>query len=103
MNCSERIEYLETYHRDNINAKKARSYWRNQYRDISIQSIERDPVIFENGKCVYEKIRVTEKNGTNVSARYIRPAADGPFPLLLMFHDIERPSSAWSFEFRRDC
>ena len=45
------------------------------------------PVAFGNPCGVYERLTVTF-DGRSVTARVIRPAADGVHPLLLMYHDL---------------
>ena len=95
MNCSERIRYLETYQGNNRSVKQVVEYWKNAYQEISIRSIRLEPVITENGRAIYEKVQVTTKKGKTVSAKFIRLADDGPFPLLLLFHDLARPCRGW--------
>lgn len=52
------------------------------------------PVAFGNPCGVYERLTVTF-DGRSVTARVIRPAADGVHPLLLMYHDLNRGVRGW--------
>jgi len=52
------------------------------------------PVAFGNPCGVYERLTVTF-DGRSVTARVIRPAADGVHPLLLMYHDLIRGVRGW--------
>ena len=52
------------------------------------------PVTFGNPCGVYERLTVTF-DGRSVTARVIRPAADGVHPLLLMYHDLNRGVRGW--------
>ena len=52
------------------------------------------PVAFGNPCGVYERLTVTF-DGRSVTARVIRPAADGVHPLLLMHHDLNRGVRGW--------
>lgn len=52
------------------------------------------PVAFGNTCGVYERLTVTF-DGRSVTARVIRPAADGVHPLLLMYHDLNRGVRGW--------
>lgn len=52
------------------------------------------PVTFGNPCGVYERLTVTF-GGRSVTARVIRPAADGVHPLLLMYHDLNRGVRGW--------
>ena len=52
------------------------------------------PVAFGNPCGVYERLTVTF-DGRSVTARVIRPAADGVQPLLLMYHDLNRGVRGW--------
>ena len=53
------------------------------------------PVAFGNPCGVYERLTVTF-DGRSVTARVIRPAADGVHPLLLMYHDLNRGFWRWA-------
>lgn len=52
------------------------------------------PVAFGNPCGVYERLTVTF-DGRSVTARVIRPAANGVHPLLLMYHDLNRGVRGW--------
>ena len=52
------------------------------------------PVTFGNPCGVYERLTVTF-DGRSVTARVIRPTADGVHPLLLMYHDLNRGVRGW--------
>ena len=52
------------------------------------------PVAFGNPCGVYERLTVT-LDGRSVTARVIRPAADGVHPLLMMYHDLNRGVRGW--------
>ena len=48
--------------------------------------VERLP--FQNAQAVYQQWSVPAPNGREIRARYIRPAREGAFPTVLMFHDV---------------
>ena len=43
----------------------------------------------------YLEARFPALDGAPLAARFIRPAGEGPFPLVLMFHDEGRPVRGW--------
>ena len=55
--------------------------------------VERLP--FQNAQAVYQQWSVPAPNGREIRARYIRPAREGAFPTVLMFHDLGRGVRGW--------
>lgn len=55
--------------------------------------VERLPI--QNTQAVYEQWSIPAPNGGDIQARYIRPAGDGAFPTVLMFHDLGRGVRGW--------
>ena len=53
--------------------------------------VERLP--FQNAQAAYQQWSVPAPNGREIRARYIRPAREGAFPTVLMFHDLGRGGS----------
>ena len=55
--------------------------------------VERLP--FQNAQAAYQQWSVPAPNGREIRARYIRPAREGAFPTVLMFHDLGRGVRGW--------
>ncbi len=45
--------------------------------------------------CLYRDLWFTGMGGARIHAKYIRPAGDGPFPLILQFHGYPGSSRSW--------
>jgi cephalosporin-C deacetylase len=44
---------------------------------------------------IYRRIRITAEDGTGLSAKYICPVGEGPFPTVVSFHDYPMASRSW--------
>lgn len=68
------------------------AFWRTLGEVPATLSAETVP--FRNTAAIYEKLTLTHPGGT-VHARTIRPSGDGKYPLILMFHDLNRGIRGW--------
>lgn len=55
--------------------------------------VERVP--FQNARATYETWTIPAPGGGELRARYIRPAGEGRFPTVLMYHDLGRGVRGW--------
>lgn len=74
--------------------------WRDVYRQLACRDweslVEYRPCITGNeAMASYLDVRFPALDGAPLAARFIRPAGEGPFPLVLMFHDEGRPVRGW--------
>lgn len=70
--------------------------WRSRWAQAAPAGevrVERLP--FQNAQAVYEQWSIPAPNGGEIRARHIRPAGDGVFPTVLMFHDLGRGVRGW--------
>lgn len=95
MTVTERIQALKNYPGKTPCPEDFAEVWEEKYNRISLSSLSREQVCFQNPAAVYEQLTVKASDGRDLPVRYIRPAEDGPFPTLLMFHDLGRPCRGW--------
>ncbi len=70
------------------------AHWQEAWESSAPLTVQAHPVAFCNPRARYEELTITAPQGT-VRARYLYPAGEKPFPLVLMFHDIVRPIRGW--------
>lgn len=93
MTISEYKAMLATYQGDIRTPEDFESFWKQQM-NTTIVSLSTETVPFCNEAAIYEKMSVSYHGGM-VRARVIRPAAEGRYPLVLMFHDLNRGIRGW--------
>ena len=69
------------------------AFWKQQM-DPGGVSVCAEALSFCSETAVYETLTISHSGGT-VKARSIRPAGNGPFPLILMFHNWTRGIRGW--------
>lgn len=69
-------------------------FWRERMAAAGSVAVTARPVAFANPRAVYEELKLTA-GGRVISARGIRPRGEGPFPTVLMFHDMGRGVRGW--------
>ncbi len=72
-------------------------FWQEQKEKArNVGKVQRIPHVCGNEEmAVYKKVTFSASDGQQLYARYIRPAGSGKFPLVLMFHDADRPVRGW--------
>jgi cephalosporin-C deacetylase-like acetyl esterase len=95
MTISERKAQLENYLGQTRVPQDFAEMWRARLKGCAHSQVTAQPVPFANAAAVYEQLTVTTQLGETISARYLRPAGEGPFPTVLMFHDLGRGVRGW--------
>ena len=70
-----------------------REYW-NEKMNEAPTSICIEPVPFVNTAALYENVTLIMESRA-IRGRCIRPNGEGPYPLVLMFHDLNRELRGW--------
>ena len=91
------IKDMEKYLGQTIKPKDFDLFWKKQ-KD-SADNLDLDYTIikknFNNKKADYYEINFKSIDGTNIYAKYIRPATNAKVPMVLEFHDYKRASRSW--------
>lgn len=95
MTITERMRSLEHFRGSTLCPPDFSDYWQQKLNMLRGLSVHRERVPFHNPAAVYENLQVIIPGGESVQARYIRPVGNGPFPTVLMFHDLGRPCRGW--------
>ncbi len=96
MTISERRASMEQYQGVSTCPEDFVPHWQAKLEKVHICEVRREPVEFENPCAVYENLHIRTEQGETLHARYIRPAAGtGPYPTLLMYHDMGRSVRGW--------
>ncbi|MEE0693526.1 MAG: acetylxylan esterase [Lachnospiraceae bacterium] len=96
MILSDEIKRLENYSGKNNMPADFREYWEKMLCNTpDIEQLEREQLGFENREAIYEYLTCPAFDGGNLHLRVIRPAAEGKYPTILMFHDIDCRIRGW--------
>ncbi len=93
MTITEQKAFLQSYTGKTQTPNHFADTWAAALADLQPE-VQTAPIEFTNPYGVYERLTVTY-GGRTVTARVIRPAAEGPHPLLLMYHDLNRGVRGW--------
>lgn len=96
MILSDEIKNLEDYSGKNKMPADFREYWERLLGNApDIEQIQSEKIGFENREAVYEYLTCPAFDGGKLRLRVIRPAAEGKYPTLLMFHDLDCGIRGW--------
>lgn len=95
MTITQRVQFLQTYMGKTKLPVDFASHWHNRIKQVTPAVTEAESVDLGNDYAVYENLTVSCPNGRTVRGRYIRPVGEGPFPTVLMFHDLDRGVRGW--------
>lgn len=93
MTIAEYKNKLEAYHGNVCTPADFHGFWAEKMDQPPV-SVVVEPVSFANKAAVYETVTITLNEGY-IRGRIIRPVGDGPFPLVLMYHDLNRGIRGW--------
>lgn len=95
MTISQRIQLLQNYMGETRLPIDFASCWHNRIKQVTPVITTAERLDAGNDEAIYEKLTVSCPDGRKVCGRYIRPLGDGPFPTVLMFHDLDRGPRGW--------
>lgn len=95
MTITERIHTLEKYYGKHPCPEDFQQVWQAEYQAMEVPVLTSQPVPFQNAAAVYQQLTFQATDGHTLTARYIRPAGEGPFPTLFFFHDLGRSCRGW--------
>lgn len=93
MTISQMQTELDTYMGLSKMPDDFKDFWEDRTTK-SAKDIRIEPVAFANEAAVYEKMEI-KHDGRTICARIIRPAMQERYPLILMFHDLNRGIRGW--------
>ncbi len=93
---SEKRHQLECYPGKTVCPDDFLDHWKTSVEQMGRVQVRREPVPSANSGALYERLHITTAQGEEITARYLRPAqGDGPYPTLLMYHDLGRGMRGW--------
>lgn len=96
MTITEQTTALEAYQGCARCPDDLESFWRRCLAPTAkMAECHTHPVPFQNSAAVYEDLFIPSAGGGTIHARHIRPVGEGPFPIILMFHDLGRKIRGW--------
>lgn len=95
MTITEQKAMLEAYLGKGNRPPDFEPFWKDRWEQTVPQEVKWEPVAFHNSEAVYMTLTIRTSETAAVHARYIRPAKDGTFPTVFMFHDLERGIRGW--------
>lgn len=96
MTIQEQKTQWEGYQGKSLCPPDFQAVWQEHWRRLAPEDGARvETVPFQNRAAVYEQWTLPAPGGGELRARYIRPAGQGPFPTVLMFHDLGRGVRGW--------
>lgn len=96
MILSDEIKNLENYSGKNEMPADFKEYWERLLGEApAAKQIHSERAGFENREAVYENLTCPAFDGGSLHLRVIRPAAEGRYPTLLLFHDLDCGIRGW--------